>query len=98
MATVVLNAVTKIQVFPAGTVSGLMRFTLSPNTGVAAVQEVDGVTATFTSVAAGDYMASAQRLDSAGSPLGDSVSVAFTIPESGVNVNVPDTLTVEIGA
>jgi hypothetical protein len=101
MSSVFVQVVSKDQLFPAGTVSGKLRISLigGPPTPIP-VQDVDGLSATFLNVPAGEYIAHAQRLDAAGVALGaDAISAAFTVGGTGeVTVQVPDTVTATVTA
>jgi len=71
-------------VLPAGVAEGLMQFTITDTAtpaNVVATQNVAGLTALFTGVADGSYIAVVQDLDTTGAPLGTPVSQAFTVAD-----------------
>jgi hypothetical protein len=85
-------------VLPEGIAEGLMQISITdtatpPN--VIATQSVAALTALFTGIANGSYMAVAQDLDTTGAPLGTPVSQAFTVADLLFNQPVgPLTITV----
>lgn len=98
MATVQgLISQTVPQEFPAGTVGGNFKFTLTKladNTSVS--QETTEVFSVFTEVAPGDYSMSAVLLDAAGNEISLSVSANFNVPEPVVTLQVPTAVTVNL--
>lgn len=92
MATVVLTATSKPADFPAGTVGGAWRFSIS---GIGE-QDVSGLSATFVDVPSGAYSATVQRLDDAGEPLGSPASASFTVVPGAVTIEIADGLTVDV--
>lgn len=106
MATITAVVGTVQSNFPAGTVSGKMRFSLQgADLTVAPVsQDVDDVKATFSDVADGTYTVTAQRLDQYSAPLGDAVIstpvivlASATAPAANsVSVDVPQAGTLNV--
>ncbi len=96
MTTVTITIDTFVdQAFPAGTVSGVLVYKIAKADGTpVSEQHVDASSASFDVADPGDYVASAGRVDSAGSPLGATVTASFTIVPSTVSVSVPSHLTV----
>lgn len=92
MAKVVVTITTKPQDFPAGIAAGNIRVSVSNGL----MQDVNGLTATFDSVDPGDYTVTAQLLDASNNPLGNQISVAFTIPAPANTLQVPDTINVTV--
>jgi hypothetical protein len=92
MATVVLNVLTKTEVFPEGTVLGGYVYTVN---GVA--QPVSqSLAATFLDVAPGAGTASAQAVGADGvTPVGVAATNTFTVP-TPVSLLVPDTVSVTV--
>ena len=79
---------------PAGTVVAGTLVTFDSAEG--AHQEVKlapGETVATIDLAPGDYIAKAQAVDSAGSPIGSSVSESFTIAPTTVTVQIPVSIT-----
>lgn len=92
---------TQPQKFPAGTVAGAFRYTLTSNAGYSSTQDVAGPEADFTDATApGDYTATVERLDASGNVLGAAVSGSATIPapstDDSVSVDVPASITVSL--
>lgn len=96
MSQVVLTSTVKSQSFPAGTVGGMWRFTITPVGGTGTVQDTPDPIASFSDVPPGDYTATVQRMDTDGNSLGDPSAVAFTVTSSTVSVEVSDNLTAEV--
>jgi len=96
MANVVVTITTVAQVFPVGTLGGLFRYTITDSAGVVVTQDSAELFSTFADVVPGDYIASAQRLDTAGAFLGSAISTKFTVPAPTVPVDVPATITVAL--
>jgi hypothetical protein len=98
MATVqALISRTVPQEFPAGTVGGQFKFTLTKvEDGSSTSQETSEVFSVFTDVAPGDYTMSAVLLDAAGVEISLAVSAAFTVPAAPVVLQVPTELTVNL--
>jgi hypothetical protein len=85
---VTLNITTTPATLPAGIIAGLLALSITDTAGnpvndangePIAAQQVSGTSATFPNVAPGDYLASAVRLDSNGSPIGTAVTQGFTV-------------------
>ena len=85
---VIVNITTTPTALPAGITAGLLALSITDTTGkpvndangqFIATQQVSGATATFANVAPGDYVASAVRLDTNGTPIGTPVTQAFTV-------------------
>lgn len=92
-STVVLSADIVKQDFHSGTVGGNYRFALTPGTS----QDVATPEATFTGIADGDYTGTCKRLDDSNNPLGDEVSIVFSVPiVPNVQVDVPSVLHVAV--
>lgn len=98
MATVqALISQTVPQEFPAGTVGGNFKFTLTKLAdGSQVSQETTEVFSVFTEVAPGDYSMSAVLLDAAGNEISLSVSANFNVPEPTVVLQVPTQVTVNL--
>jgi len=97
-ANVIVTIATVVpQDFPAGTVGGQTKFSVTGQPD----QLVDAsvLSATFADVPAGDYTASAERLDSAGATLGTPVTAAFNVPvpPAPVSIDVPASINVTLG-
>jgi hypothetical protein len=85
------------QNFPAGTVAGALRYTLTSDAGYSATQDVASSEADFADATApGNYTASVERLDAAGNVLGSAVTGTLTIDASEVAVDVPASITVSL--
>ncbi|MDR5813334.1 hypothetical protein QCE62_06975 [Caballeronia sp. LZ033] len=88
---------------PAGVTAGLLRLAIVDSIGtVVQQQDVSGTSADFDGLSAGDYTATAQRLDSTGAPLGDAVASPFTVPSDGSGgatgtYDAPQSITVTVG-
>ena len=85
---VILNITTTPTALPAGVIAGLLALSITDPSGQSVVdasgqpiatQQVSGTTATFANVGAGNYLASAVRLDTNGTPIGAPVTQAFTV-------------------
>jgi hypothetical protein len=85
---VIINITTTPTALPAGITAGLLALSITDTTGKPVndangqsitTQQVSGATATFTNVAPGDYVASAVRLDTNGTPIGTPVTQAFAV-------------------
>ena len=97
MATVVVSWTTKQQSFPAGTVGGISQVSLLAANGVDAItapQNASGASATFTGIAAGNYVARIRKYDGAGNTVLGEATVAFSVAPATTNVDVPDVVTV----
>lgn len=90
MTTVTVQVATTPQLFPAATVAGNLRISVTGQPD----QDVTGTSAVFD-LPAGDYTATAQRLDAAGVALGAAVSQVFTVP-ADVSVDIPAAITVTV--
>jgi hypothetical protein len=86
-----INITTTPTALPAGVIAGLLAISITDTAGhpvndangqALATQQVSGNSGTFNSVAAGDYIASVVRLDTNGTPLGNAVTQAFSVPTS----------------
>lgn len=85
---VILNITTAPAALPAGVIAGLLALSITDPAGKSVndasgqpltTQQVAGTTATFANVGAGDYLASAVRLDTNGTPIGVAVTQAFSV-------------------
>jgi hypothetical protein len=101
---VILNVTTAPVALPAGVTAGLLALSVTDPSGntvndtngqAIAAQQVSGSTATFANVGAGDYLANASRLDTAGNPIGAVITQAFTVTAP---VIAPSTTNVNTGA
>ena len=95
MSQVNLSLQTANQNFPAGTVAGKWRFTMTglPN------QENAGPSAAYLNVQAGIYTATAQRIDAYGNGLGPVASTVVEVQGAPVTIQVAagvDALTASI--
>lgn len=104
MATVTISWTTVSQSFPAGTVAGNFHVEITGGTLTAPLtMDVTASPAVFPDVPtddppAPDYVASVQRLDAGGNPLGASSSVGFSVhTPPAVQVDVPDAVTASVG-
>jgi len=82
------------QLFPAGTVAGLYRYTVGD-----VVQEDAGLGPIVFSgldLPAGQHFAEVSLLDAAGNPLGLPVSKAFDVFEQEVKIDVPADIDVSV--
>lgn len=93
MRTVVVSFDTQVQSFPGVFTPG--KFRVSIAAGIAD-QDVDGPSATFTDVPAGDYVARVVRLNADGTELGAAATAAFTVPADMTLVAIPLTVSVAI--
>jgi hypothetical protein len=101
MSKVTISVVTVPTDLPSGITAGALRVAILDLTGATvATQDVTGVTAAFTGVADGDYVASAVRLDDTGANLGVAVTAAFsvTIVPPVAQYDAPASLTVLVEA
>ena len=99
MSTVVVTWTTKQQPFPAGTVGGISQVGIFAANGVDAMapaQNASGTSATFTGIAAGNYVARIRRYDGTGNVVLGEATKAFTVAATTVNVDVPDVVTVSM--
>lgn len=101
VTTAVLEITPAVQSFPHGTVAGPWRFSVEgvgANTYAKSVDQ-DALVATFAGLAAGDYVASAVRLDAAGVALHDAVVTAFVVADdTPVTIDVANGLAVKLQA
>lgn len=85
------------QTFPEGTVAGDFNYVITKADGTPVGAQISSAaTATFNIADPGDYVASAQRLNGAGSPLGTAVTQPFTISAASVSILVPSHITVAL--
>lgn len=88
--SVVISTVT--QSFPAGTVGGNFKYSIEGD--AVFEQQSTETSVAFDNVPPGNYIASAQLLDSVGGTLGDRISAPFTVAAPSVDLQVPSTITV----
>jgi len=95
MRTASMTVETEPMEFPEGTVGGKWRIGVSGT--VVEAQSVDVPTARFV-LPAGDYVGSAQRLNSGGSDIGPPATAAFTVTDivAVVTIDVAKSLTVTV--
>ncbi len=97
MAQVIVTATTQDFAAPAGTVAGQYEVAITDSTGVTTKQDVATPTATFASVAPGDYTASVVLLDSNGGQLGSKQTATFNVPTPAtVTVQAANVVTVTV--
>jgi hypothetical protein len=89
MKTVVVNVVTKDQVFPSGTADADFLFELLQADVVVFSGLGPNPVASFTDVPPGDYSARVSKL-------GVVLSQAFTVPADTATFKVPDSMTVTL--
>lgn len=92
---VTINITTTAAALPSGVIAGLLALSITDSAGhpindasgqPLVSQQVSGNTATFANVLAGDYIASAVRLDTNGTPIGSAVTQAFSVPAATASV------------
>ncbi len=102
MATVTISWGTTPQTFPPGTVAGNFNVTISGGALVTPLTaSVAASPAIFTGVANNQgqpqYLASVQRVDSAGNPLGAAATATFdVVVPPDVVVDIPSSVTVAV--
>lgn len=83
--------------YPAGTVGGNFKFTLTKLAdGTSVSQETTEVFSVFTEVAPGEYTMSALLLDANGVEISLAVTANFTVPDAPVIINTPSQVTVNL--
>ena len=83
---------------PTGTVPASFRFQVSGPVGALPAQD-EPLTASqsvFVGLPPGAYTATCVTLSNQGTPLGFPVSASFIVPDPGINIDVPDVLTVTL--
>jgi hypothetical protein len=88
MANVVVKVVTKVQKFPIAAPVGDFNFSISDASGVIAILSTPDTSASFD-LPVGSYTASVERM-------GVNASADFEVGESEKDVDVPDTVSVEV--
>lgn len=99
MTAILVNTTVRQQSFPFGTVAGSWRWKLLKGDGTFVSEQFNTgpVSVQFPNVVPGDYKVQAQRLDNANNPLGTvAESNLLTVPDPGVNIDVPNTVTISI--
>lgn len=91
MTQAIIQVSTTNQLFPIATIAGKLRISVTGQPD----QDVDGTSAAFD-LPAGDYTATAQRLDASGNAIGAPVSLPFNVPATEIGIDVPASITVTL--